>query len=45
MAATSRERGLIRTTLYLVSPALAGAGQARSLLYSAAHNHLFRGGA
>ena len=45
MAATSRERGLIRTTLYVVSPALAGAGQARSLLYSAAHNHLFRGGA
>ena len=45
MAATSRERGLIRTTLYVVSPALAGAGQARSLLYSAHHNHLFRGGA
>jgi precorrin-4/cobalt-precorrin-4 C11-methyltransferase len=45
MAATSRERGLIRTTLYIVSPALTGAGQARSRLYSAAHNHLFRGGA
>lgn len=45
MAATSRERGLIRTTLYVISPALAGAGQARSLLYSAEHNHLFRGGA
>ena len=45
MASTSRERGLIRTTLYIVSPALAGAGQARSLLYSAAHSHLFRGGA
>lgn len=45
MAATSRERGLIRTTLYVVSPALAGPGQARSLLYSAHHNHLFRGGA
>jgi len=45
MAATSRERNLIRTTLYIVSPALAGAGTARSRLYSAAHNHLFRGGA
>ncbi|MFM9088905.1 MAG: precorrin-4 C(11)-methyltransferase [Cyanobium sp.] len=45
MAATSRERGLIRTTLYVVSPALAGPGPARSLLYSAHHNHLFRGGA
>jgi precorrin-4/cobalt-precorrin-4 C11-methyltransferase len=45
MAATSRERGLIRTTLYIVSPALAGSGPARSKLYSAAHNHLFRGGA
>jgi precorrin-4/cobalt-precorrin-4 C11-methyltransferase len=45
MAATSRERNLIRTTLYIVSPALAGAGAARSRLYSASHNHLFRGGA
>jgi precorrin-4/cobalt-precorrin-4 C11-methyltransferase len=45
MAATSRDRGLIRTTLYIVSPALAGAGPARSRLYSASHNHLFRGGA
>jgi precorrin-4/cobalt-precorrin-4 C11-methyltransferase len=45
MAATSRERELIRTTLYIVSPALAAAGETRSLLYSASHNHLFRGGA
>jgi precorrin-4/cobalt-precorrin-4 C11-methyltransferase len=45
MAATSRERGLIRTTLYVVSPALAAAGETRSLLYSASHSHLFRGGA
>jgi len=45
MAATSRERKLIRTTLYIVSPALAAAGETRSLLYSASHNHLFRGGA
>jgi len=45
MAATSRERELIRTTLYIVSPALAAAGETRSLLYSASHSHLFRGGA
>jgi precorrin-4/cobalt-precorrin-4 C11-methyltransferase len=45
MAATSRERDLIRTTLYIVSPALAAMGETRSLLYSASHNHLFRGGA
>jgi precorrin-4/cobalt-precorrin-4 C11-methyltransferase len=45
MAATSRERGLIRTTLYVVSPALAAGTDARSRLYSAAHSHLFRGGA
>jgi precorrin-4/cobalt-precorrin-4 C11-methyltransferase len=36
---------LIRTTLYLVSPALAAPVEARSRLYSASHNHLFRGGA
>jgi len=40
----SRERNLIRTTLYVVSPALAAPGQARSKLYSASHSHLFRGG-
>jgi precorrin-4/cobalt-precorrin-4 C11-methyltransferase len=45
MAATSRERGLIRTTLYVVSPALAAGADARSRLYSAEHSHLFRGGA
>ncbi|WP_043368679.1 precorrin-4 C(11)-methyltransferase [Cyanobium sp. PCC 7001] len=55
MARTSRERGLIRTTLYVVSPALAvsprgrgaeaGGTEARSKLYSASHSHLFRGGA
>lgn len=44
MAATSRERQLIRTTLYVVSPALAAPEAARSRLYSASHNHLFRGG-
>ncbi|MCP9785330.1 precorrin-4 C(11)-methyltransferase [Cyanobium sp. N5-Cardenillas] len=45
MARVSRERELIRTTLYVVSPALRNADGARSLLYSASHNHLFRGGA
>ncbi len=45
MARVSRERELIRTTLYVVSPALRDADGARSLLYSASHNHLFRGGA
>jgi precorrin-4/cobalt-precorrin-4 C11-methyltransferase len=44
MARVSRERQLIRTTLYVVSPALAAPQQARSLLYSASHRHLFRGG-
>jgi precorrin-4/cobalt-precorrin-4 C11-methyltransferase len=45
MARVSRERNLIRTTLYVVSPALRDADGSRSLLYSASHNHLFRGGA
>ena len=45
MAQVSRERSLIRTTLYVVSPALAPPSEARSRLYSATHRHLFRGGA
>ncbi|MBE9172947.1 precorrin-4 C(11)-methyltransferase [Cyanobium sp. LEGE 06143] len=45
MAQASEERGLIRTTLYVVSPALAANAEARSKLYSASHHHLFRGGA
>ena len=45
MARVSHERELIRTTLYVVSPALAAPGAARSRLYSASHHHLFRGGA
>jgi precorrin-4/cobalt-precorrin-4 C11-methyltransferase len=45
MARVSRERELIRTTLYVVSPALRPPGEARSRLYSASHHHLFRGGA
>jgi precorrin-4/cobalt-precorrin-4 C11-methyltransferase len=45
MVRTTHERRLIRTTLYVVSPALADAGEARSQLYSPGHRHLFRGGA
>ena len=45
MARASQERELIRTTLYVVSPALAAPGAARSRLYSSSHHHLFRGGA
>ena len=41
MATTSREHELIRTTLYVVSPALA-AGRQRSKLYAPSHKHLFR---
>jgi len=44
MAQVSEERGLVRTTLYVVSPALEPPQEARSKLYSASHNHLFRGG-
>lgn len=42
MANATRERQLIRTTLYVVSPALAAPGEARSRLYSSSHDHLFR---
>jgi precorrin-4/cobalt-precorrin-4 C11-methyltransferase len=45
MARVSREQELIRTTLYVVSPALQPPSEARSRLYSASHHHLFRGGA
>jgi precorrin-4/cobalt-precorrin-4 C11-methyltransferase len=41
MALISREQNLIRTTLYVVSPALK-AGRQRSKLYSPDHDHLFR---
>ncbi|MFM7550414.1 MAG: precorrin-4 C(11)-methyltransferase [Cyanobium sp.] len=44
MVRVSRERSLIRTTLYIVSPALRPPDGARSRLYSAGHRHLFRGG-
>ncbi|PSO49580.1 MAG: precorrin-4 C(11)-methyltransferase [Cyanobacteria bacterium SW_9_44_58] len=43
MAKTSQEEDLIRTTMYLVSPALAGKQvAARSQLYHPQHSHLFR---
>lgn len=45
MAALTRQAGLERTVLYLISPALrglAGVGSARSRLYSPDHAHLFR---
>ncbi|ASC73446.1 hypothetical protein XM38_044130 [Halomicronema hongdechloris C2206] len=41
MAAMTRQEDLIRTTLYVISPALA-AGQVRSHLYDPSHDHLFR---
>jgi len=41
MAAVTRRENLIRTTLYIVSPALAGA-TVRSRLYNPEHSHLFR---
>ena len=41
MAQTSRDRDFIRTTLYIISPALNG-GRQRSRLYSPDHDHLFR---
>lgn len=41
MAVTTRDQDLIRTTLYVVSPALKG-GAVRSRLYNPDHTHLFR---
>lgn len=41
MAEVTHQEKLIRTTMYLVSPALA-AGEARSQLYHPEHHHLFR---
>ncbi|MBD2102196.1 precorrin-4 C(11)-methyltransferase [Leptolyngbya sp. FACHB-261] len=45
MASTTQQQELIRTTLYLISPALKlepGHSAARSRLYSPDHSHLFR---
>ena len=41
MVKTSKEKRLIRTTLYIISPALK-IGNKRSKLYNASHSHLFR---
>jgi precorrin-4/cobalt-precorrin-4 C11-methyltransferase len=41
MATATQAGNLIRTTLYVISPAL-GAAQARSRLYNPDHTHLFR---
>ncbi len=41
MAKTSREKKLIRTTLYIISPTLK-IGNKRSKLYDPKHSHLFR---
>jgi precorrin-4/cobalt-precorrin-4 C11-methyltransferase len=41
MAKTTREKDLIRTTLYVISPALRGQ-KVRSQLYNPDHTHLFR---
>ena len=42
MAITTREHNLIRTTLYIISPALNKVQQSRSRLYHPEHSHLFR---
>ena len=42
MAEVTRENNLIRTTLYLISPALEKAITTRSRLYHPQHHHLFR---
>ena len=41
MASTSKEKSLIRTTIYIISPALKQQNQ-RSKLYNSSHHHLFR---
>ncbi len=41
LASTSKEKGLIRTTLYIISPALLNNHQ-RSNLYNESHKHMFR---
>lgn len=42
MARLSQQENLIRTTLYLISPALKTASKQRSRLYHPEHHHLFR---
>lgn len=42
MAQTTRKKDLIRTTLYVISPALGDVESTRSRLYHPEHSHLFR---
>ncbi len=42
MASISKENNLIRTTLYIISPALGKLTNTRSRLYHPEHSHLFR---
>jgi precorrin-4/cobalt-precorrin-4 C11-methyltransferase len=42
MAVTTTQNNLIRTTLYIISPALKNATATRSALYNPQHSHLFR---
>jgi precorrin-4/cobalt-precorrin-4 C11-methyltransferase len=42
MAAVTERENLIRTTLYIISPALGASGNLRSQLYHPQHSHLFR---
>lgn len=42
MAKVTQENNLLRTTLYLISPALKEVTKARSRLYHPEHSHLFR---
>ena len=42
MSTTTKENNLIRTTLYLISPALQAVVSTRSALYNPTHSHLFR---
>ena len=42
MSEVTHKQKLIRTTLYIISPALAGVEIARSRLYHPEHSHLFR---
>ncbi|MGL5033696.1 MAG: precorrin-4 C(11)-methyltransferase [Microcystaceae cyanobacterium] len=44
MAIASQEENLIRTTMYLISPALNTSQKVRSQLYHPQHQHLFRPG-
>jgi precorrin-4/cobalt-precorrin-4 C11-methyltransferase len=42
LASTNTEQGLVRSTMYLISPALADLPQVRSRLYHPDHSHIYR---